>query len=146
MTRLFLALLALTPLAGPAAAAAPSVAAPSVAAPSVAAMTNHRRVLIVASPSAGDARLARQRRALAGWRGGARDRDVSVVEVIGDRVHGASDRARPLRRRWRLPPGDFQVVLVGKDGHEALRAGHPLAAARMQRTIDAMPMRRAGRR
>ena len=135
MTRLLPALLALTPLAGPAAAA-----------PTVAAMTNHRRVLIVASPSADDARLARQRQALAGWRGGARERDLGVVEVIGDRVHGASDRARPLRRRWQLPPGDFQVVLVGKDGHEALRAGQPLAAARMQRTIDAMPMRRAGRR
>ena len=134
MTRILPALLALTPLAGPAAAA-----------PTVAEMKNHRRVLIVASPSAGDARLAQQR-AVAGWRSGARDRDLSVVEVIGAQVDGAADPAPLLRRRWRLPPDEFQVVLVGKDGHEALRAGHPLAAAQMQRTIDSMPMRRAGHR
>ena len=135
MTRILPALLALTPLAGPAAAA-----------PTVAEMKNHRRVLIVASPSAGDARLAEQQRAVAGWRSGARDRDLSVVEVIGAQVDGAADPAPLLRRRWRLPPDEFQVVLVGKDGHEALRAGQPLAAAQMQRTIDAMPMRRAGHR
>ena len=134
MTRILPALLALTPLAGPAAAA-----------PTVAEMKNHRRVLIVASPSAGDARLAQQR-AVAGWRSGARDRDLSVVEVIGAQVDGAADPAPLLRRRWRLPPDEFQVVLVGKDGHEALRAGQPLAAAQMQRTIDSMPMRRAGHR
>ncbi|WP_302480229.1 DUF4174 domain-containing protein [Sphingomonas bacterium] len=45
-----------------------------------------------------------------------------------------------------MPPGDFQVVLVGKDGHEALRRRGPLPIAALQKTIDAMPMRRAGRR
>ncbi len=131
---LLLAAFVLTPLA------------PATAAPTIAAMKNHRRVLIVASPAPNDARLIQQRRAIAGWAHGARDRDVSVVEVIGGRVHGSGDRSRLLRRQWRLPPGDFQAVLVSKDGHEVLRERRPIAAAQMQRTIDVMPMRRAGQR
>ena len=114
--------------------------------PTIAAMRSVRRVLIVATPTLADARLSQQRHALAGWRRGARDRDLSVVEVSGTHVIGAGDGATPLRRRWHLPPGNFQVVLVGKDGHEAMRSPHPLTAAVLQRTIDAMPMRSAGRR
>jgi hypothetical protein len=121
------------------------LAAPA-AAPTIAAMKDHRRVLILTAPSANDPRLVQQHRALAGWRRAARARDVSVVELVGDRVSGAADRARLLRRQWHLPPGSFQAVLIGKDGHEVLRSPRPIAARGLQRTIDAMPMRRAGRR
>ena len=116
------------------------------AVPTITAMRSLRRVLIVATPTLADARLMQQRRALAGWQRGARDRDLSLVEVSGTHVIGAGDGATLLRRRWHLPPGEFQVVLVGKDGHEAFRARHPMTAAALQRTIDAMPMRRAGHR
>ena len=135
MKRLVLAALLLAP-----------VASAAHAAPTVAAMRSHRRVLIVAAPSAEDPRLVQQRHAIAGWRRGARERDVSLVEVVGERVSGAGDRARLLRRQFRLPPGDFQAVLVGKDGHEVLRSTRPIGAAAVAHTIDAMPMRRAGRR
>ena len=118
----------------------------AVAAPTVAAMKNHRRVLIVATPSFTDARLLQQRRALAGWRRGAAARDVALVEVSRGQVRGAADPSTLIRRQWRLPPGDFQVVLVGKDGHEAFRSPHPVPARTLQRLIDAMPMRRAGQR
>jgi hypothetical protein len=120
----------------------PSLAA---AALTIDAMRGHRRVLLVASPVS-DPRLAQQRRVVAQWRRGARDRDVSLVEVSGDRVRGSADSAKLLRHQWRLPPGEFQAVLIGKDGHEVLRERHPLAARALQRTIDAMPMRRAGQR
>ena len=120
--------------------------APAAAAPTVAAMKNQRRVLIVATPSFTDARLLQQRRALAGWRGGAAARDLSLVEVSRSQVRGADDTSRLIRRQWRLPPGQFQVVLVGKDGHEALRSPRPVSARTLQRLIDAMPMRRAGQR
>ena len=123
-----------------------AVPAMAGAAPTIAAMRSHRRVLIVATPTLGDARFAQQRRALAGERRGARDRDVALVAVSGTRVIGADDHATLLRRRWHLPPGDFQVVLGGKDGREALRSLRPLPARALQRTIDAMPMRRAGQR
>jgi hypothetical protein len=38
------------------------------------------------------------------------------------------------------------VVLVGKDGHAALRRSEPIDASTLVATIDAMPMRRAGQR
>ncbi len=68
-----------------------------------------------------------------------------MVEVIGDRVHGAGDTAPSLRRKFRLPAG-FTAILIGKDGGEKLRRAKPFPTALLERTIDAMPMRRAGRR
>lgn len=115
------------------------------ASPSVAAMQDRRRILIVAAPTATDPRLVAQRNTLAGWRGAA-DRDVTVVEVVGDTVTGASDTATSLRHQYRLPATRFAVALVGKDGHVALRADQPILAERLQGRIDAMPMRRAGQR
>ena len=131
----------------PLAALALAPPAPATAtAVTIAAMKDSRRVLIVAAPKLADPRLWEQRRTLASWRHGGHARDLSIVEVVGGRVRGAADRSKVLRRQWHLPPGDFQVVLVGKDGHEALRSVHPVTAATLARTIDAMPMRRAGQR
>jgi len=109
-------------------------------------LRHQRRVLIIAAPSERDASLAAQRRALAGWIDGAKDRDLTVVDVIGHAVRGIDDRAATLRRHFDLAEGRFGVVLVGKDGHVALRSGRPVAARHLERTIDAMPMRRAGER
>ena len=113
---------------------------------SVAGMQWERRVLLVAAPSADDPRLATQRRLLAAWRMEADRRDLSVVEVIGDRVIGATDAATGLRRMYRLPADGFAVVLIGKDGGVKRRATDPLAVADLAQTIDSMPMRRAGGR
>jgi metal-dependent amidase/aminoacylase/carboxypeptidase family protein len=118
----------------------------ALAAATVASMQHHRRVLIVAASSPADPALAEQRRELAGWRSGAADRDISVVEVIGDHVAGASDTAAALRQHYRLAADRFQVVLIGKDGHEADRSTRPYPARALEATIDAMPMRRAGQR
>ncbi|UAJ08798.1 DUF4174 domain-containing protein [Glacieibacterium megasporae] len=113
---------------------------------SVAALRDQRRVLIVAAPADSDPQLALQRRALAGWQQGAVDRDISVVEVVGTSVTGAADTANALERRYALPSGRFAVVLIGKDGHVAMRSAKPVPAAMLEATIDAMPMRRAGQR
>jgi hypothetical protein len=126
--------------------AALAMIAAMMASGSVADMKHHRRVLIIAAPTAGDATLAAQRRQLAGWRQGADDRDLSVVEVIGDHVSGATDAAAALRHRYDLPAAHFRAVLIGKDGHVAMREGQPIPADRLEATIDAMPMRRAGLR
>ena len=72
----------------------------------------------------------------------ARYRDRKRVLVLfapaaGDSALGAEDAARG-RPAWR-----FTVVLVGKDGHVALRSHAPAVAARLFPVIDAMPMRRA---
>ena len=125
-------------------AALPLLAAAS--APTIDAMKHHRRILIVAAPSASDPRLSEQRQTLATWEQGAADRDISVVEVAGDQVRGSADPEPALHRTWRLAASDFQVLLIGKDGHEALRRSTPVTADDLQRTIDAMPIRRAGQR
>lgn len=132
----------MSPLLNLAAALPFLAAAPS----SVDAMRHHRRVLVVAAPAANDPALAEQRRLLAPWRAGAADRDLSVVELVGEHVTGASDTAVALRRRYGLVPGRFAVLLVGKDGHVADRSDRPVAADHLEKTIDAMPMRRAGQR
>jgi hypothetical protein len=109
-----------------------------------------RRVLILSAPSASDPALVAQRRMLTGWGQGAADRDLTTVEVVGNDVRGdvrgASDDARHLRSRYRIPAAVFAAVLVGKDGTVAMRSAKPVDAADLQGTIDAMPMRRAGER
>jgi hypothetical protein len=104
-----------------------------------------RRVLIVAAPSPQDPELAEQRRILDNWATKRDERDLTIVEIIVDQVRGAGDSAPALRRKFRLPT-TFTAILIGKDGGEKLRSEQPFPAAVLERTIDAMPMRRAGRR
>ena len=122
------------------------VTAASSTAPTVAQMRNRRRVLVIAAPAADDPRLRAQRATLASWSEGAADRDLAVVELVGRTISGAADDAASLRARFHLLPSSFAVVLVGKDGREAYRSATPVTAQMLQGTIDAMPMRRAGRR
>ncbi len=114
--------------------------------PTIDAWRWHRRVVLIAAPTARDAQAASQRRILSTWSRQGADRDVSLVEIDGERVTGVADTASALRRRYRLKPGTFAVLLIGKDGHVALRAARPIAAGTLEGTIDAMPMRKAGQR
>ena len=62
---------------------------------------------------------------------------------------GPGEETRPLttaavRRlydRFSVGPGEFRVVLVGKDGTEKRRDPEPVTARSLFDTIDAMPMR-----
>ncbi len=121
------------------------LAAALAASPTLAQMRWDRRVLIVAAPSAQDPALAEQRRILGGWTAKGDERDLTVVEIVGDRVRGAGDTGPALRHKFRLPAG-FTAILIGKDGGEKLRSAHPFPTAVLEQTIDAMPMRRAGQR
>jgi hypothetical protein len=115
------------------------------ASPTLAQMRWERRVLIVAAPSPQDPELDEQRRILDNWTAKRDERDLTVVEIVGDQVRGAGDSAPALHRKFRLP-ATFTAILIGKDGGEKLRSAHPFPAVVLERTIDAMPMRRAGRR
>jgi hypothetical protein len=115
------------------------------ASPTIAQMKWERRVLIVSAPSTQDASLVAQRRILVDWTAKGDDRDLTVVEVIGNQVRGASDSAATIRRKYHLPAA-FTAILIGKDGGEKLRSAKPFAAAALEATIDAMPMRKAGQR
>ncbi|MBB5716398.1 DUF4174 domain-containing protein [Sphingomonas aerophila] len=126
------------------AAAVPLLAA--AAAPSMDELRWHRRVLLVAAPVAGDHALLEQRRILSAWKEGAAERDLHVVEIAGPTVSGVRDTAAALRTRYHLPVNGFAALLIGKDGHVAIRQAAPIAPDALQSAIDAMPMRRAGRR
>ncbi len=111
---------------------APASAEPSLPAPWTS------RVLLVSAPRASDPLLGRQRAAFAQMGAGARERDLVLVEAIGD--HAA---AEALRRRFDLDPAAFVALLIGKDGGVKLRSAGVLGAAQLFPTIDAMPMRRS---
>ncbi|MBD8618845.1 DUF4174 domain-containing protein [Sphingomonas sp. CFBP 13728] len=115
------------------------------ASPTVTQMKWERRVLIVSASTAEDSALAEQLRILAAWKTHAAARDLTIVEVVGDTVRGASDPAAALRRRYHLPTS-FTAILIGKDGGEKLRSAKPFPTAALEATIDAMPMRKAGQR
>ncbi|OWT80073.1 MULTISPECIES: DUF4174 domain-containing protein [unclassified Achromobacter] len=110
------------------------------------AMRWHHRVVLMSSPDAGDPNLAAQRRILDDWKAGAADRDIVLVQVGAAQAQGTTDSANALRKRYELPASGFQVLLIGKDGHVALRSAQPISAATLAGTIDAMPMRKAGQR
>ncbi len=88
-------------------------------------------------PDPADADLRAQRAALGPMRGGVAERDLVVVEAIGD-----TPEARALRAQLSLPAGEFRAVLVGKDGGAKLTAAAPIPPQKLFATIDAMPMRR----
>lgn len=112
---------------------------------SISAMKWEKRVLLVSAPDANDPSLNEQRRIIARWKAGAEERDITIVEVIGDDVAGASNSAATLRQRYRLPIAGFAVTLIGKDGGSKLRGTRPISAATLEEVIDAMPMRRGKR-
>ena len=95
------------------------------------------RVLVVSAPDPGDRALLTQRRALASVDAAARERDLVLIEALGDDA-----RAQALRRRFGLPQDAFGAVLVGKDGGAKLTSTEPIPPRKLFSTIDAMPMRR----
>jgi hypothetical protein len=113
---------------------------------SISAMKWEKRVLLVSAPNANDPSLNDQRRIIARWRSGAAERDITIVEVVGNNVVGVSNSAAMLRQQYRLSTANFAVVLIGKDGGSKLRGTRPIAAATLEEVIDAMPMRRGGKR
>jgi Domain of unknown function (DUF4174) len=49
--------------------------------------------------------------------------------------------ALQARRRFRIAPADFTILLLGKDGEEKLRSHKSLTIEQLDRLIDALPTR-----
>ncbi|WP_426257461.1 DUF4174 domain-containing protein [Sphingomonas sp. DC1600-2] len=113
---------------------------------SVVEMRHHHRLLVIAAPAETDRQAQQQIAALAASQEPLAARDVVIVTVMADRVAGVRDSAAALRQLWSLPRDRFTVLLIGKDGHVALRQTDPITPATLIAAIDAMPMRRAGLR
>ena len=104
------------------------------------------RILLVFAPPGNAAKLERQRALLADQNASA-ERDLLRIEVRGDAVDAQPwsaglPEAAALRRFYRVEPGDFEVLLIGKDGGVKLRQSEPVEACKLYRLIDGMPMRR----
>ena len=133
---------------------------------SVTEFRDHARPLLVFSPSATDSRLREQSLALAPYTAGLREREVVVLTLdphssVQQAPSEASPAANPaadpaagppvwpyasldapaLRRQYHVQPGEFTVVLVGKDGGEKQRWHAPVAYETLRDLIDSMPMR-----
>lgn len=137
MPRLLTALMALAALAG-IVASAPALAMSGY-------MWKHRPLVVFASDAA-DPNLARQREIVGALKPAFIDRQVVLVLVAGDRVTvelgpAPSMGAAALRTRYGISPGEFKVLLIGKDGGVKLTSTKPIGAQTLFRTIDAMPMR-----
>ena len=109
------------------------------------AYVDHARVLVIAAPSESDARLTRQMAIVQRDMASLRERDLTVVRIIGETAsddRGSMIDARAAHAALDLEAQDFAVVLIGKDGGVKMRAVAPIETRALFATIDAMPMRR----
>ena len=81
---------------------------------------------------------------------GVLDRDLVVFRIVGnegytpDRKRLTKSQNQQLRKYYNVPPIQFQVILIGKDGGEKMRTiQQTMDVKQLFRTIDAMPMRRS---
>ena len=96
------------------------------------------RVLLVFAPSSRDPRWQRQNAMLAGSKAQFTDRDL----LRFDDFEAGRQADSALRSRYHVEPGQFRVLLIGKDGHVAVTGRVPLALHFLTGAIDRMPMRR----
>lgn len=98
-----------------------------------------QRVLLVAAPTAADPDFRAQTALLATDAAALPARDVRVINLLADELPAADQQL--LARQFRLSPGQFAVLLLGKDGGVKLRRARPVAGAELAALIDQMPMR-----
>ena len=109
---------------------------------------DEHRWLLLFSPNAENQYLQEQNRLLGQVQHGLADRNLVVVQVLGNAVVANPTTteklpaAAELRKRYRVNPAHFTIILVGKDGEEKYRAPHAQAPAVLFKIIDDMPMRR----
>ncbi len=98
---------------------------------------NKNRLLLVFAPSKADPRWQKQNTLLAQSAAEFKERDLLRFDYLeGDR------RTTALRIRYGVKPGQFRVLLIGKDGHVASGEPVPVSLPALTEQIDRMPMRR----
>jgi len=106
----------------------------------------HRLLLVFASSNE-DGAYQELVKKLQGQEGEVVERDLLVFSIFerGQSRLGNSvidpHSAASLRDKFSITPGQFTVVLVGKDGGEKLRRGAAVDIDEIFSVIDAMPMR-----
>ncbi len=105
------------------------------------------RVVLVVDQCLDTARLRQQRQWLEQEPAGCAERDLIVAYLAPDATDTTDGRTIPVADAAQLqaalvvPAGQFQVLLIGKDGGVKHRWDAPIAAGDLFGAIDAMPMR-----
>ena len=126
----------------------------------IASLVDKNRVLLLFAPSDTSPLFQKQLTLLAHHASDLAERDLVLLPILGNASPATSpntlrDLHPPqvspalsikeqltLRHRFHIAPGDFTVLLLGKDGGEKLRQQTPITIQKLNATIDAMPMRR----
>ena len=129
-----------------AASIAPGAAHTQTGMTTLSALREQSRPLLIFAPKPDDPQLEIQLRTLNEHAAEAHDRNLVPVGLPYQSpsptdVQFSSTESQDLRRRFGIAPGDFVVILIGKDGGEKLRSQKPLSMNHLSETIDAMPMR-----
>lgn len=98
---------------------------------------NRHLLLFAADPT--DPDLVFVRRDLDRNREAVAERHLAIHVFIGD---GGDEDAAAARTRYRLDPGAFCMILVGKDGGEKRRDHQAVPVEEIFALVDSMPMRR----
>lgn len=110
--------------------------------PSIDQLVWQRRLLIVFANPHDASSLDKQRVIATQARKDFAERDLDLIQVVGNDVTGTSDSADSLRQRFNVSAGTFRALLIGKDGGVKIDSRQPVTQAQLVSTIDAMPMRR----
>lgn len=133
---------------GVAALALSATSAGAQSASPLARYRGHNRVLVIFAPSMDDVRFRKQLQLLNGQEAEESDRDlVRLWALVGwqkTMPFGmlSEEASRALRRKYQVRPGQFRVLLIGKDGNAAYSQASPVEPSELFARIDRMPMRR----
>ena len=106
------------------------------------------RLLFIFAPNRSHPLFVSLHNALSAQKAGAADRDLVIFEIFDsdpssmNSKYLASNSALSLRNRYSVNPGEFTVLLVGKDGGIKLKRQDEIRLEDLFALIDSMPMRR----
>jgi hypothetical protein len=125
-------------------------------APPLASLKDKSRVLLVFTASGRSPAFEQQIDILEKASADIKERDLVIIPILpstgeptsADTLRTAHPQVASeteqlaLRHRFHVAPGEFAVILIGKDGGEKLRQHTPITAQKLNQVIDAMPMRK----
>ncbi len=113
----------------------------------LAALRDRFRPLLIFAASPDDPGLRAQLTRLHDHAPGLAERDVLVIAIPYNNpslteIALTVAEGEAARRRFKVAPNEFTVLLIGKDGDEKLRSQKPVSLQKLRETIDSMPMRK----
>ena len=115
-----------------------AIFAPLLAQEGLSRYQGRNRLLLIFAPSKSDPRWQKQDELLQRSAEAFRDRDLVRLDYL--EIGGTP--ATAVRAHYGVKPGQFRVLLIGKDGHVASGGPTPVALHELTEQIDRMPMRR----